>query len=192
MNGNEPQRSNTQALPLAALGLAVAFVLTFVALQPEAAPQVAEQRPSPTTREGASVSDLSVTPAPAVQQTPSAKQSASARQALPAGDFDEQALMLMLRSAQGNDPQLAAELAREGNRRFPDSADAPERASILVHALAEQGLSSEARGAAEDMVNHQPDSHWVREVERFTGAHRHRNVRVDAEGKLRYSDPPPT
>ena len=98
----------------------------------------------------------------------------------------------MLRSAQGNDPQLAAELAREGNRRFPDSADAPERASILVHALAEQGLSSEARGAAEDMVNRQPDSHWVREVERFTGAHRHRNVRVDAEGKLHYSDPPPT
>jgi hypothetical protein len=104
--------------------------------------------------------------------------------------LDEVELMLLLRSARGNDPKLAAELAREGNRRFPDSSDAPERASILIHSLAEVGLSSEARGEAEDMVNRYPDSTWVREIERFTGAHRRRNVRVDEQGQLRYTDPP--
>ena len=107
-----------------------------------------------------------------------------------AGAFDEAELMRLLRSASGNDPALAVELAREGNRRFPASPEAPERTSIMIHALSEQGLTSEARGAAEDMVNRYPDSSWVREIERFTGAHRHRNIRVDAQGRLEYYDPP--
>ncbi len=106
--------------------------------------------------------------------------------------MEEPALMLLLRSANGNDPALALELAREGNRRFPESAAAPERASILIHALAELGQSSEARGEAEHMVNHYPDSRWVRDVERFTGAHRHRNVVLDDQGRLRFIDPPPS
>jgi hypothetical protein len=106
--------------------------------------------------------------------------------------FDEGDLMRALRGAREHDPALAVELAREGNRRFPNSADAPERSSILIHALAEQGLAAEARGAAEEMVNQAPDSAWVREIEQFTGAHRHRNVRVDERGRLRYADPPPT
>ena len=99
--------------------------------------------------------------------------------------------MRLLRSAQDNDPALAIELAREGNRRFPGSPDAPERASVLIHALAEQGHSSEARGAAEDMVNRYPDSAWVREVERFTGAHRHRSRRLGPNGELYSVDPAP-
>jgi hypothetical protein len=94
--------------------------------------------------------------------------------------------MTELRAFKETDPQFAIERAREGNRRFPDSADAAERSSILIHALADAGLASEARGEAEDMVNHYPDSEWVREVERFTGAHRHRSVRVDANGQLAY------
>lgn len=81
---------------------------------------------------------------------------------------------------------MAIELAREGNRRFPDSADAPERVSILIHALAENEQRSEARGEAEHMVNHYPDSEWVREIERFTGAHRRRNVRLNDAGELEY------
>ncbi|HSU38093.1 MAG TPA: hypothetical protein VLJ38_00965 [Polyangiaceae bacterium] len=130
--------------------------------------------------------------------TPSASAApltASARPIPPARDasatFDEAELMRELRSARGNDPALAAELAREGNRRFPASPAAPERASILIHALSEQGLNSEARAEAEDMVNRYPDSHWVQEIERFTGAHRHRNVRVDEQGRLRFYDPAP-
>lgn len=39
---------------------------------------------------------------------------------------------------------------------------------------------------AEGMVNRYPDSRWVREIEEFTGAHRHRNIRVTASGALEY------
>jgi hypothetical protein len=100
--------------------------------------------------------------------------------------LDETRLMARLRAAAGSDPALAVQLAREGNRRFPDSAAAPERASILIHALAGENLGTEARGEAENMVNHYPDSEWVREIERFTGAHRHRNIRVNDAGTLEY------
>jgi hypothetical protein len=34
------------------------------------------------------------------------------------------------------------------------------------------------------MVNHYPDSEWVREIERFSGAHRHRNLSVNDGGQL--------
>jgi hypothetical protein len=100
--------------------------------------------------------------------------------------LDEARLMARLRAASGTDPALAVQLAREGNRRFPDSPDAPERTSILIHALASLDHSMEARGEAEEMVNHYPDSEWVREIERFTGAHRHRNVRINDAGVLEY------
>jgi type IV secretory pathway VirB10-like protein len=90
--------------------------------------------------------------------------------------LQESVLMARLRSVAGSDYPLAVELARAGNRRFPDSPDAPERTSILIHALAAQGLSRDARGEAEYAVNHYPDSSWVREIEGFTGAHRHRNL----------------
>jgi hypothetical protein len=101
-------------------------------------------------------------------------------------ELDEARLMARLRTAAGSDPTLAVQLARDGNRRFRDSPDAPERTSILIHALAGLDRSMEARGEAEEMVNHDPDSEWVREIERFTGAHRHRNIRVNDAGVLEY------
>lgn len=94
--------------------------------------------------------------------------------------------MIRLRAIKETDPAGAVALAREGNRRFPDSADAPERASILVRALAALGQTSEARGEAESMVNRYPDSDWVRDVERFSGAHRRRNIRVNDAGLVEY------
>jgi len=103
----------------------------------------------------------------------------------PLASLDETQLMARLRSMKGN-AAAAIDLARDGNKRFPDTADAPERTSILIHALASQGASSEARGEAEQMVNHYPDSDWVREIERFTGAHRHRNIRLNDAGALEY------
>jgi hypothetical protein len=93
-----------------------------------------------------------------------------------AAPLKESVLMARLRSVAGSNFALAVELARAGNRRFPDSPDAPERASILVHALAAQGMAKEARGEAEYAVNHYPDSSWVSDIEGFTGAHRHRNL----------------
>jgi hypothetical protein len=114
---------------------------------------------------------------------PSTRGAASASGSSP---LDESTLMVRLRSVKDGDPAAAVDLAREGNRRFSDSPDAPERTSILVHALVGQGRASEARGEAEDMVNRYPDSSWVREVELFTGAHRHRNIRLTEAGTLEY------
>jgi hypothetical protein len=102
----------------------------------------------------------------------------------PAGLLNEPQLMVRLRSIKDSNPAAAIDLARDGNRRFPDSADAPERHSILIHALANAEQRSEARGEAEQMVNHYPDSDWVREIEGFTGAHRHRNLRLNDAGEV--------
>jgi hypothetical protein len=101
--------------------------------------------------------------------------------------LSEPELMQNLRDARSSRQlELAIELARDGNRRFPDSDSAPERASILIHSLADNEQRSEARGEAENMVNHYPDSQWVREIEQFTGARRRRNVRVNDAGQLEY------
>ena len=143
-------------------------------------PRPAEQEPQPAA-------------APATEPPP-AEPPAAPRRARPDGglsraDFaalDEARLMARLREVAPRDPALAVTLAREGNRRFPGSADAPERTSILIHALAALGRSSEARGEAEQMVNGTPDSDWVREIERFTGAHRHRSVRLNDAGVLEF------
>ena len=116
---------------------------------------------------------------------PPSRAAASAPGAPPGrGEFDEPHLMAKLRVIKDQEPQAAVVLARQGNQRFPDSADAPERTSILIHALVAIDKGSEARGEAEHMVNHYPDSSWVRDVEHFTGAHRHRNVSVNDAGQL--------
>ena len=100
--------------------------------------------------------------------------------------MNEAVLMARLREVAQTDSAQAIELARAGNKKFPDSPDAPERASILIHALVTQNQLSEGRAEAEYMVNHYPDSKWVRDIEGFTGAHRHRNIRVNDAGQLEY------
>jgi hypothetical protein len=121
-------------------------------------------------------------PPPAAPHPPGPDRSPSTTAPLPAAGseaaapLNEAVLMARLRRVAGSDFPLAVELARAGNRRFPGSPDAPERASILIHALAAEGMATEARGEAEYAVNHYPDSSWVQEIEGFTGAHRHRNV----------------
>jgi hypothetical protein len=152
------------------------------------APAVSEQRApsaSEDDQQPGKVEVPALSPAAPKLPAPSAPE-AAASAPTPSPAMSESALMAELRAFKDSDPQFAIERAREGNQRFPDSADAAERSSILIHALANAGQASEARGEAEDMVNHYPDSEWVREVERFTGAHRHRNVRVDANGQLAY------
>ncbi|HMF39680.1 MAG TPA: hypothetical protein VKQ32_03240 [Polyangia bacterium] len=98
----------------------------------------------------------------------------------------EAVLMAQLREVAKTDSAQAIELARAGNKQYPDSPDAPERTAILIHALVTQDKLSEGRAEAEYMVNHYPDSKWVREIEGFTGAHRHRNIRVNDAGQLEY------
>ncbi|MEO8904305.1 MAG: hypothetical protein ABI488_18225 [Polyangiaceae bacterium] len=127
---------------------------------------------------------------PAAAQSPGSTVPVATVQALPPpsipATLDESALMAELRSVQDSDPELALALARDGNQRFPDSAQAPERAASMVHSLTALGRASAGRAVAEDMVNHYPDSTWVRQIEQYTGAHRHRNVRTNAAGQLEY------
>jgi hypothetical protein len=137
--------------------------------------------------------NVAASSAPAPQPVPAAKPrppallpptTVAAPSSAPAAALGEAQLMARLRSIKDSNAAAAIEIARDGNRRFPDSADAPERHSILIHALANAEQRSEARGEAEQMVNHYPDSEWVREVERFTGAHRHRNLRLNDAGEV--------
>ena len=125
-------------------------------------------------------------PAPASPHPPPAPPPLSAKMEAAVARMNEAVLMVRLREVAKTDSTQAIELARAGNRKFPDSPDAPERASILIHALVTQNQLSEGRAEAEYMVNHYPDSSWVREIEGFTGAHRHRNIRVNDAGQLEY------
>ena len=100
--------------------------------------------------------------------------------------MNEAVLMARLREVARTDSAQTIEIARAGNKKFPDTPDAPERYSILIHALITQDKLSEGRAEAEYMVNHFPDSSWVRQIEGFTGAHRHRNIRVNDAGQLEY------
>jgi hypothetical protein len=84
---------------------------------------------------------------------------------------EEASLMATLHGIADRDPQRSLELARDGNRRFPNSPDAAERAAIVVKSLALEGHLSEARAEAEAMVNQYPGTAWAAEVERHTGAH---------------------
>jgi hypothetical protein len=102
-----------------------------------------------------------------------------------ASEPDEVAWMASLRSARlTSSPREIVARAREGGRRFPDGKAAPERTATLIHALVDDGRPAEARGEAENMVNLYPDSSWVREIEQFTGAHRHRTLRLDDAGQI--------
>jgi hypothetical protein len=79
--------------------------------------------------------------------------------------------MARIRLAEETDPARALELAREGNRHFPEGSDAAERAAVVVKSLARQGYWSEARGEEETMVDRYPGTRWALEVEQHTGAH---------------------
>lgn len=163
------------------------MVIAVAALVAVAVGRARDRQPGAELRAPAEHQPAVTPPVPSPSQAiPPAAAAAPATAVKPPGRPAEAQLMARLRAIKDKDPVAAAALAREGNRRFPDSADAPERASILVHALAAAGQASAARGEAEAMVNHYPDSEWVREVERFSGAHRHRNIRVTDAGELQY------
>lgn len=145
---------------------------------------VSASRPAADSAPAASdTADKRPPPAP-LPSVPIASSGAGGERSVPPAVLDERHLMERLRAIKDQDRAAAVELAREGNRRFPDSSSAPERASILIHALAMEGQASQARGEAEFMVNHYPDSSWVREVEQFSGAHRHRNLSLNDAGQI--------
>jgi len=161
--------------------LLVVAVAIWVRMATAPRPQVAEPPPAAEPRKpGATVTLPEPTPPrpPAVDASvplparPAPKKAVAAKPEL----LTESELLEKLRKAQDTDDYtLSYALAREGQRRFPDSSNAPEIAAMVVKSLARQGKVSEARAEAEEMVNKYAGTHWAREVERHTGAHPHRN-----------------
>ena len=78
----------------------------------------------------------------------------------------ESALMAALRDLGASDPARALELAREGNRRFPKSADAAERSWTICKSLAALGRFSDAQIEARQLVHQYPDTTWASDVKR--------------------------
>lgn len=198
------QRS-TRLKTLLGAGLAVLVVVLLYGFGrgqdhrgPTALPNVTPASAAATSAVAASRSATAPAPAPPLPQPapapsphpPGPDQAPSTTAPLPPSNapvakLSEAVLMARLRSVAESNPSLAVELARAGNRRFADSPDAPERASIMIHALAAEGLPRDARAEAEYAVNHYPDSAWVQDIEQFTGAHRHRNLTLTDGGLIR-------
>ena len=86
--------------------------------------------------------------------------------AAPAPAIAESALMSAIRDLGASDPARALELARDGNRRFPRSADAAERSWTICKSLAALGRSSEAQVEARTLVHKYPDTTWASDVTR--------------------------
>jgi len=96
---------------------------------------------------------------------PAAPIAAPPRRDAPAAP-SETALMATLREIGGTAPLRSIELAREGQRRFPNSADAPERAFIVVQSLVNLRRFHEARDEAREMVRKYPDNQFALDAQR--------------------------
>lgn len=176
------------AIAIGALTLAI-VIAVWRGMSGDEAPAekpAAEAPAAPPASANAPVPSPPPPPAAAAQNVAPDAAAPSARVEAMVARMNEGVLMAHLREVARTDSAQTIEIARAGNKRFPDSPDAPERYSILIHALITQDKLSEGRAEAEYMVNHFPDSQWVRDIEGFTGAHRHRNIRVNDAGQLEY------
>jgi hypothetical protein len=86
--------------------------------------------------------------------------------AAPAAAVTESALMSAIRDLGASDPARALELARDGNRRFPKSADAAERSWTICKSLAALGRFHDAQVEARLLVHQYPDTTWANDVTR--------------------------
>ena len=124
---------------------------------------------------GARPAETAAPPAPGPTVTP-AKESgvhapaiappATAQPPTPAAGGDDLVAMETLRELLNSEPRRAIELARQANKRAPDSPDAAERAWIVVPALASLKRFHEARDEAAAMAGKYPDSSWAMDAKR--------------------------
>lgn len=146
---------------------AVAVVVLVVALKLRADKPAAS--PPAVAEEAAPARPAPEPAAPVVNQPPPAAPApppVTARK--PAGPpaMSEARLMDRLHELGSSDPEQSLALAREGNRRFKDSRDAPERASIIVKSLSSLGRHDEARTEALKMERDYPSSGFTQDVHR--------------------------
>jgi hypothetical protein len=124
------------------------------------APSAAPPPPSPDR-------DLSATTSP----TPETPDLALAPPTGDAAGETEDQLMARLRRTVDPRPRLALELARQAERRFPDSAHGDERSLLKMRALVHLGQIAAARDEAMSFHQRFPRSPLAAEVQRLTGAH---------------------
>jgi len=79
---------------------------------------------------------------------------------------DDASLMRTLRALGDSEPARSLQLAREAERRFPDSLDAPERAWYVCKSLVNLERFYDAREEARRMVDEYPASPWAADVAR--------------------------
>jgi hypothetical protein len=82
---------------------------------------------------------------------------------------DEATLMQQLREHVRSNPALAEALAREGRRRFPDSADSDERDALLVDALLNQQRIGVARSETYYYLDHHRNGRYAEHLFVMTG-----------------------
>ena len=130
--------------------------------------QAPPARPAPADDEvpAASRTDESA-PGAAAPQQPAARPpiAAPTRRDEPAA-MTEPRLMATLRELGGTAPQRSIDLAREGQRRFPNSADAAERDFIVVQSLVNLKRFHEAQDEARVMVKKYPDNPFAQDAQR--------------------------
>jgi hypothetical protein len=74
--------------------------------------------------------------------------------------------MSTLRDLRGSDPERTLALARDGNRRFPDSPDVAERSWVIVKSLSDLGRHDEARAEGRVLLERFRDTRWAEDVYR--------------------------
>lgn len=134
------------------------------------------EAPKPSTHDAQTTEEESPPPSVVSEEAPviaQAVNSAAAPRPQPTQlpQSSEDSLAESMHRIESTDPAAALELARQGQRRWPDGPRAAEFAATEVKCLYLLGRPSEGRGAAEAMVNKYRNSTWALEVERQTGAH---------------------
>ena len=84
---------------------------------------------------------------------------------------DEPGLMTQLRRLVDNAPGRSIELARKGQKRFPNSPDVPERSWVIAKALVSLGRFEEACDEARRLVRKYPDNVWALDAVRHLLLH---------------------
>jgi len=92
--------------------------------------------------------------------------SVSIERAQPTGAVDEHLLMNRLRELGDSAPFSSLQMARQGNRLFPDSPEAAERHWYVCKSLVNLENFAEARDEARAMVAAYPGTPWANDVQR--------------------------
>jgi hypothetical protein len=161
-------RSATFLAISAAVLLAGAVAMIGLRKKPEKAEKMLELA-------AAATSGTATSPAPGLVrgstggEPPSNARAAAAVSAAPSATptpLDERSLMSTLRELRGSDPERTLALARDGNRRFPDSPDVAERSWVIVKSLSDLGRHDEARAEGRVLLERFRDTRWAEDVYR--------------------------